>query len=64
MLYTYLVWADLNSPHESLANLGACAGELAGELPGGGGNLPPGGGGKKPSPLPLPGFSFVLELFS
>lgn len=52
----------MNSVHESLEvlDLGTCAGELAGELPGGAGNLLvlPGGGGNNPKPPAVLNFPF------
>lgn len=60
----YSVSADLNSPQDSAATSGlaACAGEPAGELPGGAGSLlPPGGGGSKPNPPPVRDFIFDPE---
>lgn len=49
---TNLLWAEANSPHDSVPSVfGTCAGDPDGELPGGAGNLlPPGGGGNKPKP--------------
>lgn len=61
---TYLACAEANSPQDSLvfSAFAACAGEVAGELPGGAGSLVlPGGGGSRPKPLP-PLLSFDFDI--
>lgn len=65
-MLSYFDCAEVNSPQDSAAfsDLAVCAGDVAGELPGGAGSLaPPGGGGSKPKPpLAPPLLSFDFDV--